>query len=352
MKRVRICVLILMGLCCGDCKEPYPIKTTAQDGLLVVDGAITDSPGPYFMTLALTNLPGLKPLPLANAMISITDELGNSEAYFEVAKGKYQLNGTTVYGRPGGSYTVNITLKNGRQYRSTTEVLPSVPKAIDATSIEVVNDKFINNIGQEVNRWQVHTYLDTTLPSNKNGRFRWSVSEVWNLFPTCYPGSISCPQICYIFQPVSTYNLVVINVKDYASTQLNNLSLMSRGVDLTFNGRHYFNVTQYSMNEGAYDYWSRVSDLLNKRGSVFDTPPSVIVGNITCLTNAEEIAYGYFEASGTQVTRNFIDRGVIPTYVESCFFYAPDFNPFYVNNYCFNCSILPGSTFAEPDWFW
>ena len=337
----------------GHCREPYNFKTTGQTGLLVVDGIITDQPGPYFLNLATTNTPGLAPLPLPNALVTITDERGNADTYQEIGKGKYKLNGLSVFGRPGGFYTLHINLPDGRKFESNPEKMPTGTKPADSAFVKVSNEKVVTDNGQEVSYWTVNAYLNTTLPENTiTGLYRWSVAEVWNIFPTCFPGAISCPQICYIYESISKFNLVVIKSSDYSYSAIKNLLLMSRGVDFSFNGRHYFNVTQYSMNPDAYKYWSKVEQLITKRGSIFDTPPSIIPGNIRNIDNPNELAFGYFEASAIKVTRTFIDRGSIPTYIETCFYYAPDFNPRYLNRFCFNCQNHEGSTIVEPDWFW
>lgn len=345
-----LALLMLIGF--GHCRDRYHFKTVGQIGLLVVDGNINDQPGPYFLKLASTNVPGHSPVPLTDATVTITDELGNLESYQETADGQYRLDGLTVQGRPGGVYAIRISLLDGREFESTPEKMPAGSKPVDSAFVNVTLDKVLTDSHVEVSYWGVNTYLNTTLSENSIGYYRWSVSEVWNIFPTCLPGAISCPQICYISEPVSNFTLFVVKSADFSNSTIKNLHLMKRGIDFSFNGRHYFNVTQYSMNPEAYEYWSKVQQLITKRGSIFDIPPSIIPGNVRNLNNPDEIAFGYFEASLTQITRTFVDRGKIPTYVETCFYYDPDFKPFYPNRFCFNCQDHAGSTIVEPDWFW
>ena len=127
---------IVLAFSLSECREPYEIKTEGKVGLLVVDGKITDEPGPYFLNLGTTNSPGLAPQPLGDANITITDELGHTESYIQTAVGKYKLNGSTVIGRPGGIYTLHITLSDGRKFESNAEKMPSAPKAFDTTFIK------------------------------------------------------------------------------------------------------------------------------------------------------------------------------------------------------------------------
>ena len=262
------------------------------------------------------------------------------------------MNGNTVKGRPGGTYTLQIKLPDGRTYQSTPEKMPVVSKPADSPFYRVVTDTRITN-GIEINSFMVNIYLNTSLAeNNKTGLYRWAVSEVWNIFPTCLPGAISCPPICYIYEPYSRFNLKVVKAADYSEFAIRELLLLSRGIDFSFNGRHYFNVTQYSMNQQAYEYWNKVEQLITKRGSIFDAPPAIIPGNISNVSNPDELVLGYFEASATQLTRTFVDRGAIHTYVETCFYYDPYFSFTNISQFCFDCTRHVGSTIVQPGWYW
>ena len=117
---------------------------------------------------------------------------------------------------------------DGRKFDSNPEKIPSIAKPQDSASFKVLNEKEITDNGVEVSYWKVNIILSTSLPKNDNGGFyRWSVSEVWNIFPTCPPNAIECPRICYIYEPTSLYNLLVVKSSDYSNGALNNYLLMS-----------------------------------------------------------------------------------------------------------------------------
>lgn len=351
MNRVfQIGIFITLFLLNQQCRDAYQFNTVAEDGLLVVDGEINDLPGPYTLSLGLTNNANVRPDPLAGAFIAVTDHLGKTENYVDMGGGKYQLQGNIVSGVAGGSYTLKITLPNGHYYESSKETIPTSPKLNDSTYFEVVNEATQSSEGETVNNWRVNVFLNTSFESAAAGYYRWSVEEVYSLFPTCPPGAISCPPICYIHQPISYYNLKVIDRKSFAGSYLKGIKLEGRDVDYSFATRHYFNVYQHSMNTGAYNYWSKVQQLVSKRGSIFDAPPYTIAGNIHNPNNPSEMVLGYFEASGSKITRLFIDRGYIHTFVQTCFMYLPDYIP---NTYfCWDCTQIEGSSITEPDWFW
>jgi hypothetical protein len=113
----------------------------------------------------------------------------------------------------------------------------------------------------------------------------------------------------------------------------------------------FFNLYMETLSPEAYKYWNKVSQLITQSGSVFDPPPGVIRGNITNLSNPEELVLGYFYAAPEDTTRVKV--------------YASDFLPYEINPYCgapglppiprpaecCNCTILPGASTEKP-FYW
>ncbi len=71
--------------------------------------------------------------------------------------------------------------------------------------------------------------------------------------------------------------------------------VVSRLVDWSFYEKHYFTLYQSAMTRDAIEYWRKVDILANQVGSIFDTPPAEINGNIKNLNNQDEKVYGYFQ---------------------------------------------------------
>jgi hypothetical protein len=335
------------------CKEPYEFSTNPQDGLLIIDGGISDLAGPYYMSLSTTSNAKRRPEPLAGATIYINDDYNNLEYFTESAPGKYLLAGNTIKAITGRKYTLNIKLQDGRTYTSTKEVLPELDPSSDSLYTIIQQEKRLNGSEKvEVTSWRVNSLVDFRLPKeNKKGYYRWDLTEVFSVFPTCFPGAISCPPICYVTQS-GNYNLILIDPKNYSGEKISKLLLQDREIDFSFDTRHYFVITQNVITEEAYNYWLRVQDLITKKGSIFDTPPYTIKGNISNTSDPNEPVFGYFEVSKQKITRTFIDRGLIPIPVQTCQFYSPDFQYGSLESYCFNCLQLDGSSTTEPDWFW
>ena len=86
-------------------------------------------------------------------------------------------------------------------------------------------------------------------------------------------------------------------------------------------------VKQYAISPESYAFWNLIRETNEEQGSLSDTQPGTIVGNIRSLTNPSEIVLGYFEAAQEQSVRRqfsrqqFLDDGfrVIRANLIECF---------------------------------
>ena len=323
------------------CRDAYKFQSIQSETHLVVNGSINSGPAPYYLTLGNTSLPDQIPTPIENALITISDNRGNSETYMPGGKGQYILKGSNVRGVPGLRYRLSITLQNARTYHSTQELMPVSPPTSDTTFFKITQEDVISSEGVTITNTFCNVYLDTDFPQDSSRYFRWGVEEVYLIIP------LSNTRLCYIFKPKSESNFVLVKTSDYSSPHLNNLLLQRSVVDFTYSWAHFFNVTSYCMNESNYQYWTKVKGLIDRQGSVFDTPPAKVPGNITSDIDDKELVFGYFEATTigkvvrVRVNKESIpDRALIPCYKF----------PFF--QYCDNCDYLPGSTKDQPPWWY
>jgi len=348
----RIVIILLFILAISNCKDRYDLATQSAKSYLVVDGIITDDPHAQYIRLGLTGDPNRAPTPLVGAAVTLRDEIGVIENFIDLQDGRYQLSQNTLQPKKSGTYTLGISLPDGRQYLSSPEKMPA-SLATDSTYFAFEQHTIVSSEGVPVNFTSINTYLDTKLPTGTETSYlRWGLDEVYCIIPPCPPGALRCPPWCFISQEVSKYNITLIKTSDFKQSALQNILLQNRDIDFTFMVRHYLNVTQYSMNEQAFKYWQKVQLLYQRTGSLFDTPAAVITGNMHNITDVNEPVYGYFEASAAHLRRLAVDRGFIPVELSSCDwdyrYYELGGSPF---AYCTNCYAIKGSTTEQPDWF-
>ena len=118
--------LILLG---SSCEEVITIDLNNADPKIVIEGTVTDQPGPYTVTITKTTdyyNPGSYPT-VSGAQVSIVDDLGFSEQLPETKDGIYQT--IDLQGTSGRTYTLTVIVE-GQTY-SAVSFMPQ-PTEIDS----------------------------------------------------------------------------------------------------------------------------------------------------------------------------------------------------------------------------
>jgi hypothetical protein len=178
------------------------------------------------------------------------------------------------------------------------------------------------------------------------------VDEAFLLSPTDFPDPFgSIPPPCYIVQNADPQRVALLDGTTFASKKIRQL-VAAREIDWTFTEKHYFTTYQSTITKDAYEYWRKVNVLANQVGSIFDTPPAEVVGNMVCVSDPSEKVFGYFQsANQTFQRRDFYQSDLpFPLLVEKCDF-TGDFDPLSYLPRCIDCESLRNSSFKRPSWF-
>jgi len=338
-----------------NCKDPINLPGEGSIGILVIDGKVTTQPGPYYVRLGYTVGLSQKPSPILLATVFLVDDdTGLTEQYLESEPGVYSVPGSTIQGTAGHSYHVAVTLPNGKSYASKSEKIP------DATGIDVSSYDFGTRsdfIGEtEVQKNVINIYTDTQLPAGENDSYylRWNVSETYVFEQTPIPNPLTggIPRPCYVDGYSDPQRITLFTTQNQELQSLKHTLVAQRDLDYTFLARHYFTIYLSSTTLESYKYFKNVNELINRSGSIFDTPPAPIIGNVYSVTDSEEKVFGYFEATNTSLTRFFTLRGNIPVSL------APYCNDPSVGIYwpgypkeCHFCLGLSNSSDVPPNWW-
>ncbi|MES2732257.1 MAG: DUF4249 domain-containing protein [Bacteroidota bacterium] len=117
MKRYSFFSLILFALSLASCQDVIDLKVDEGKPLLVVDGYVTDQPGPYAINLSKTagyfsNAPTPR---VRGAILTISDNEGHTETLVETDPGKYVTS--TLQGKIGNHYILTVKAE-GEEYRA------------------------------------------------------------------------------------------------------------------------------------------------------------------------------------------------------------------------------------------
>lgn len=359
LKIISLFLILLVGGCVEQIS--FPLERTDRERL-IVSGMITDLAGPHTVFLSETTSNARQPLladeerkiytlndlprPVQGASVALfSEETGFVGNYFEIKPGEYQLNGRVAF--PGQRYFLQIFVGN-RSYRSTSQLMPESIGS-DALSFEFTQTRVGNN--PEVDAAVI--YSDVTLPdSNEDFYLRWMVDEAFYWQLTFFPNPFNIPPPeCFVFGIVDAERLTMIDGTLLQNAQSSRQLLGVRPVDESFLSLHYFNVTQLSITKEAYDYWFKVREVVNNTGSVFDSPPAPIRGNITNSEDPEEVVLGFFEVAKAKLTRISTNRSDVPFFLSDVCPFTPGRPRNQYPSTCLSCAAWGNSSNQAPSWW-
>ncbi len=144
MKTRNIIFIAAILICITSCEKVIYIDLNTVNPLVIVEGNITDLPGPY--TVKLSNTvnyydPNVFPA-VAGAKVTVSDNASNSEVLKETTPGIYQTS--SLQGVIGRTYSLNIVTSGGNTYTAQSTMPDSVP--IDSINFTIRNDSTYRTI--------------------------------------------------------------------------------------------------------------------------------------------------------------------------------------------------------------
>ena len=340
---VRFLLVLSLGILVTGCIEQIEFDTEGRIGQLIVDGKITNGSGPHFLRLGIAT--SKTPLPVNRATVTLFDNEGNAENYYQVEEGVYRLEGYIVQGEAGKSYYIEIERANGAVYRSHTETIPT-GSATGRAYYEFDLIEEVSSSGVTVEKNVVRLFADTFISESDQPTYlKWEVSETFKFTEFDFPDPFGRPPpVCYITDSPEPQNVRLFSGEDVNTDQIIGKEMATRVIDFTFYQRHAFSVIFSSISEGAYEYWRKVNQVVNSSGTIFDVPPATVPGNIYNVANEDEEIFGYFEAANHDTAHVFIYRVDLPVFVSN-----PCSNT--VLRECTNCMLFDNSSSTPPSWW-
>ncbi len=328
-------ILIVALILFDSCVDRISIEVPAGGDVLVVDGLITDEPGPY--TVEITRAAKLdtdlnfRKFVTAKS-VAIFDNLGNSEVLKEVEQGIYQTKPNGIRGVVGREYHVRVEGRDGKIFESVPEMIKPVGK-IDSVYYEAVSFQ----PADAPTTYGFDIYMDSKgLPDSDNQlRWRFSATYLVKTFPELHvvpigegfaPDPLPCSSFrlsngavlpvpgkpcdcctCWVTQfeekPHVSDNQFVSN-GNFRRVKLGYMPISN----LYFYEKVMIEVKQLSLSRTAFDFWKNIQAQKEGTGSLFQPPSGTVRTNIFEKNGAEQ-AQGLFYAAGSNKKIVFI---VIP----------------------------------------
>ena len=292
------------------CIDEIALNVETEERTLVVDGFVSDLEGSFQVKLSKSSVIGVGQdnilTPVPGVSMQLMDEKGVSYPYFEIEEGVYEL--TSFVALRDVDYFIDIVLADGRHYQSTPAKLRA-SSIISSISYEITNETFRNNAGRFVDRQIIAMKLETDVSGSIDPPYlRWRVEGEYALSENS-PGAL-VTKTCYIPTKLDLNDVRVFDTSKLKDGKLFDQAIAETEYNYRFAEQFCYHISQFSISEDEFNYWSNIKEIIDINGGLFDPPPGTLIGNITNVEDPSDIAVGYFSVASVSFKREFINGGM------------------------------------------
>jgi hypothetical protein len=352
LKSKRIYSWFIIGfLALTRCVEPTDLKLDTNLNLLVVDGLITNNPGPYTVKLTMTaaynrTVEGMN-AGVKGAKVWISDDAGEQEQLQETEPGVYTTRATGIRGTVGRTYTLDIEIPNGKKYRSQPELLQAM------APIDSIYSEFVDaSTGKEEG---FYVYLNTNDPGNATNYYRWHYTN-YSYRKFCNSPEEpqrQCCTPCWDIFPCKNCFILASDALANGKTITKLLTIVPYSLSIIY----YLDVEQYSLSKNAYEFWKQMGAQSRSAGTSFDPAPAPLKGNMFNVNDQKEEVLGFFGASAYQLKGIGVKRDYLLPKLPYSEYKDPPFTPCGCAVSCKPCLENEAQTQKKPgdfkrEWMW
>ena len=329
IKLILVSLLVVLN---SACVEEVSIDFGDDQSNLVVHAIVTDELKYQQITLSRTYPFDTKEAPAEKGAMVVLSANEQNYPFEEIEEGQYQS--VTPFAAEGGvSYKLSITTANGRTYSSETKSLVGNVSIDDFSVIPGVNSDNEEGLSFE---------LSSSNSNSEGNYYRIDYEETYKIIApywSAYDAVIFAEGFhtidvrailreteekeCYGNFKSTRINLV--NTYNFQSDEIIDLPVrFLKKYDPKGMYRYSIEVKQYAVDPQTYAYYQSLKEISDASTTVFtQSQPGQINSNIYSETNPEEVVLGYFEVSGVDAKRVFVDyRDYYPDGNRPNYFYA------------------------------
>ncbi|MEQ8581695.1 MAG: DUF4249 domain-containing protein [Marinoscillum sp.] len=313
MKKQSLILLLILGSVVA-CVKPYDFDPLSYEKVLVIDGAVTNEPGPYEVSITYTfPLDGTTTETVNDAQVWVTDGAGLRTDFSADESGVY-TSPPAFRGVVGNSYSLFVEMPDGSLYTSDEQLLRASPE------IDSIYGKYaqLPDEADEQNVGGIQFFIDSHDDSGNTRHYRYEWEEAYKIqvpYPAHYEVVVSDTDTAIV--PLDTPKGICYQ-EYYSNSLIYGTSVGSRENRMAefpvrfvseklphLRTRYALLVKQYAISESAYLFYKRLRENNESGGSLFDKQTGSIFGNIHAADNTEQSVLGYFEVSGVSSKRRF-----------------------------------------------
>lgn len=317
MQRLKYFIGISFIVFLFSCKDAYrPDIISNNRAYLVVEGVLNVS-GPASVTLSRTTpISGSGFLPVNGAQLSVEGRDNSVRPLTQQTAGVYTSANLNLV--LNNEYRLRIRTQDGKEYLSEYVVARQTP--------------VIDSVGWKRETEGVRLYVNTHDASGNTRYYRWDYDETWEINSYHFSRYIyvgngivrerSPQEEVYRCWKYNNSKNILIG----SSAKLQSDIIFQSPVNFIANGsekldvRYSVIVRQYAIDKTAYDFYDLMKRNTENLGTIFDPQPSETRGNITCISNPDELVIGFITSSTVTEKRIFISNSDLPDwrYDEYC----------------------------------
>jgi Domain of unknown function (DUF4249) len=329
---MRIGIFTLGILSATSCIDRINIEVPDSfSSQLVVDGLITDEPGPYMVKLSLSSkADGFLQFrkPIVAKRVTISDNAGSAEDLTLIEAGIYQTNPNGIRGEVGREYSLRVETLDGKVYESIPDKM-SPAGSVDSLYYQLEAFQPLDAPTQ----YGFRVYADAQGVTEGDNFFRWKFTGTYeiNTYPELHKKAVAVPggglDMCFPDpRPCSGFILNQIGVlstvgsceccvcwvnqfedKPYVSDNVfisngkfKNIKIAYVPIEYwPFQIKYRMEVKQMSLSRTAFEYWKTIQSQKEGATSLFQPPIGKTRTNIV-EKSGQGIAQGIFYASSVE----------------------------------------------------
>ena len=298
------CVLsfILIG-----CVEEYPFKDKSSFNVVVVEGTLTDLSEPQVIKLSRSKTDPSTGMSFSEAISGAQVELVVDATQFvpfvEGIQGTYKLT-SSFQAQIGHNYQLRFRLSDNTRYESSPETMQAVPPLLNIRQQFNANSLTLEQLNGYTSANDI--LVDFEDPANIENYYQWDWT-LWERQFHCFAGAfydLYCNRECWeiIRNPIiNVSNDKFSNGKAVTNKRLAQIPYYQDRACLV-------EVRQSSLSKQAFQFLKLTEEQAQTTGTLVDTPPATLVGNIHNVANNQEAVVGYFKVSSVSKVLFWLDR--------------------------------------------
>jgi len=325
--KAKLILFLVFALLLG-CEKAFDPKIKGSDASkYVINGGVFAGADIQTVHISLTS-PISEPQqkPVNGCQVSIVDDRGNNFILQDMGDGDYQASIDQEFLSIGTAFRLDVLTRDGKLLQSDFDTLLACP-AVESVYYEL--EKHEGNNPQDITRG-AQFYLDYKGSNTDSRNMHWELVETYE-YRSMYarewvydgevhhivPSDFSLMYCWKTAQISQIFTLTTSNLNENAYSKLPLHFVNNKSVRFEYG--YSLLVKQFSLTNAAFNYWDQMRQNSQLGGSLYETQPLAIKGNINNLSDPDQEVLGYFGASQLKTQRIFTTNpGLELEYNSSC----------------------------------